>query len=427
MLSAPHRAASGSPGSALARAGTGISYLKSVVASAAALLALSSAVLATDAQAKAYQVIGTGGTLHVHSAPSLSAGVVGEMRDGTWIDITCQTAAGDTVVGSSVWDKIDSPYAGYVADWFTTTPAVGKYTEGLPICGGATPSQSSPVSTPQSSPQYRQLRNRASVRCLDADRGTIGSNGTKVQLWDCWGGSNQNWLIGADGTIRNQASGRCLDADTSTIGANGSKVQLWDCTGQANQRWTIEANGTIRNQASGRALDANAGTLNANGTKVQLWDAWGGRNQSWYSASPAALPQTTKDKYCWANTRPISGRGTGIAFAPCLSVTDVYDGTSTAPRSIQGSGCTDGSFVAEAMTCTVTSTGSRWNGSANVDYMTLKALWDGEVVIVGYQGQTFTTTTLEEDLITVEIVTPPNGYPAPHKTGAVTSLEGIAS
>jgi Ricin-type beta-trefoil lectin domain-like len=39
-----------------------------------------------------------------------------------------------------------------------------------------------------------EIRDAQSNRCLDADTGTIGSNGTKVQLWDCWGGQNQMWI-----------------------------------------------------------------------------------------------------------------------------------------------------------------------------------------------------------------------------------------
>ena len=40
-----------------------------------------------------------------------------------------------------------------------------------------------------------QIRNRASGRCLDADTDTINSNSTRVQLYDCWGGQNQQWSL----------------------------------------------------------------------------------------------------------------------------------------------------------------------------------------------------------------------------------------
>jgi Ricin-type beta-trefoil lectin domain len=89
------------------------------------------------------------------------------------------------------------------------------------------------------------IQNSASHRCLDADTNTIGGNGTKLQLWACWGGPNQKWewpgyafgtgFLGSNS--RNAQSHQCLDADTNTIGGNGTKVQLWDCWGGLNQFW----------------------------------------------------------------------------------------------------------------------------------------------------------------------------------------------
>jgi hypothetical protein len=87
---------------------------------------------------------------------------------------------------------------------------------------------------------YRNLVNEDSGRCLDADANTIGGNGTKVQLWDCNGWSNQKWIYDAvSHTIYSLYNGRCLDADLNTIGTNGTKMQLWDCNGWANQKWTV--------------------------------------------------------------------------------------------------------------------------------------------------------------------------------------------
>lgn len=134
-----------------------------------------------------------------------------------------------------------------------------------------------------------QIRVLQSGRCLDADTGSIGGNGTKVQLWDCWGGPNQSWSVNSDGTIVNLQSARCLDADTGNIGSNGTKVQLWDCTGGQNQKWvwpgfapsTGPGGSDNRNVQSGRCLDADTGTIGSNGTNVQLWDCGGGQNQVW--------------------------------------------------------------------------------------------------------------------------------------------------
>ncbi|MFI9318516.1 RICIN domain-containing protein [Kitasatospora aureofaciens] len=34
---------------------------------------------------------------------------------------------------------------------------------------------------------------------------------------------------------------RCRAKDLNTIGANGTKVQLWDSNGWTNQNWTLES------------------------------------------------------------------------------------------------------------------------------------------------------------------------------------------
>ncbi|POX47688.1 RICIN domain-containing protein [Streptomyces sp. Ru72] len=84
-------------------------------------------------------------------------------------------------------------------------------------------------------------------KCLDADLNTIGSNGTKVQLWDCLSidYGNQAWYVDTIGNgfykIYSAYKPSCLDADLNTIGTNGTKVQLWDwIAGAENQEWYLE-------------------------------------------------------------------------------------------------------------------------------------------------------------------------------------------
>ena len=44
----------------------------------------------------------------------------------------------------------------------------------------------------------------------------------------------------SNGTLRNPASGRCLDASNNSS-ANGTRLQIWDCFAGANQRWVLPA------------------------------------------------------------------------------------------------------------------------------------------------------------------------------------------
>lgn len=136
---------------------------------------------------------------------------------------------------------------------------------------------------------YFQIRNVYNDKCLDADKGMIVKNGTRLQLWDCHSGANQLWYADGD-TIRNKTSGRCLDADTQTSATTGTRVHLWDCYGVAHQKWRMEpmenGNTMIRNVKTGRGLDADRNVLFQNGTEVQLWDDWGNTgnlNQQWYT------------------------------------------------------------------------------------------------------------------------------------------------
>jgi hypothetical protein len=126
-------------------------YLRRIVLTAA--MALASVIAFTaSADAAEYEVVGTGGTLHVRTAPSLSAPIVGNLGDGTKINILCQTR-GDQVVGSTMWDKINSPVAGYVADWYTSTPGVNVPSSGLPECVPPNvPREPEPAPSPQPQP-----------------------------------------------------------------------------------------------------------------------------------------------------------------------------------------------------------------------------------------------------------------------------------
>ncbi|HXA54152.1 MAG TPA: hypothetical protein VNV37_04680 [Solirubrobacteraceae bacterium] len=94
-------------------------------------------------------MIGTEGHgLNVRTAPSLGAGLVSNLRDGTAINIICQTR-GDDVMGSTMWDEIEGPVDGYLADYYTTTPVFDNPSPGLPECSASTPP---PTPTPQPGP-----------------------------------------------------------------------------------------------------------------------------------------------------------------------------------------------------------------------------------------------------------------------------------
>jgi len=144
-----------------------------------------------------------------------------------------------------------------------------------------------------------------SGRCVDVPNG-VTTNGTQVQLYDCWGGTSQrwtytsskqlqvygnkvqmwdcdgnaaaqNWTVSTSGTLT--IDGGCLDITGANF-SNGTLVELWTCNGGSNQQWQA-VNGQLVNPASGKCLDdPNSNT--ADGTQLILWACNGGSNQQWH-------------------------------------------------------------------------------------------------------------------------------------------------
>lgn len=125
-----------------------------------------------------------------------------------------------------------------------------------------------------------EVRAIGADKCLDVPSQSTEA-GTGVQLWDCWGGANQDWTHTAAGelSVYSGASRMCLDAYENQTSA-GTPVIIWPCHGGANQQWRHNADGTVESVHSGLCLDADGGGT-ANGTQVILWTCHGGANQQW--------------------------------------------------------------------------------------------------------------------------------------------------
>ncbi len=54
---------------------------------------------------------------------------------------------------------------------------------------------------------------------------------------DCNGQNNQKWRLNSNGTITAVGANKCLDVSGYGT-ANGSKVHIWSCHGGTNQQWT---------------------------------------------------------------------------------------------------------------------------------------------------------------------------------------------
>jgi endo-1,4-beta-xylanase len=120
-----------------------------------------------------------------------------------------------------------------------------------------------------------EIKGVGSGRCVDVPNYST-NDGTQLNLWDCHGGSNQQWTYTSAGELKVYGN-KCLDA-----GGTGDVaiVQIYSCWGGDNQKWQIKSDGTIVSVQSGRCLDA-VGQGTANGTKLQIYSCWGGNNQKW--------------------------------------------------------------------------------------------------------------------------------------------------
>ncbi len=149
------------------------------------------------------------------------------------------------------------------------TPTTSPTGSGPTSTPTSTPTSSPPTSTPPSG--GGRIVGAQSGRCIDVPNASQ-TNGTRVQLYDCNGQTNQAWTLTSSKQLTGYGSA-CLDAAGS---GNGSAVQIYSCNGQANQQWNVNSNGTITGVQSGRCLDV-WGT--GNGQQVQIYDCSGQANQ----------------------------------------------------------------------------------------------------------------------------------------------------
>ncbi|TCC00355.1 GDSL family lipase [Micromonospora zingiberis] len=133
------------------------------------------------------------------------------------------------------------------------------------------------IGTPGSGAATSAIVGAQSGRCLDVP-GYSTANGTQLQLWDCHGGTNQQWTH-TSGRALTVYGNKCLDAEGYGT-TPGTRVTIYDCHGATNQQWNVNANGTISGVQSGLCLDANAAGT-ANGTRLVLWTCNGQANQQW--------------------------------------------------------------------------------------------------------------------------------------------------
>ncbi|MFF4805538.1 non-reducing end alpha-L-arabinofuranosidase family hydrolase [Streptomyces sp. NPDC001351] len=151
------------------------------------------------------------------------------------------------------------------------------------------------------------LRGVGSGRCLDVPNAGQ-ADGTLLQIWDCTGGSNQQWTL-TDSSQLTVYGNKCLDVPGHATAA-GTRVEIWSCNGGTNQQWRVNSDGTVVGVESGLCLDVSGGAT-ANGTAVQLWNCTGAGNQKWTGLSGATNSCSLPSTYRWSSTGPLAQPSNG--------------------------------------------------------------------------------------------------------------------
>ncbi|MDG4856900.1 non-reducing end alpha-L-arabinofuranosidase family hydrolase [Streptomyces sp. T-3] len=261
------------------------------------------------------------------------------------------------------------------------------------------------VASPAQAATSGDLRSVASGRCLDV-AGFGQTDGTNVHIWDCHGGTNQQWTL-TDSNQLTVYGNKCLDVLGGAT-TSGTRVQIYTCNGGANQQWRVNSDGTIVGVQSGLCLDVSGGGT-ANGTAAQIWSCHGGNNQKWTglpgTGGTCALPST----YRWTSTGPLAQPANGaVALKDFTAVK--YNGKNlvygtTADGSSWGSAGFS-PFTNWSDMATATQTGmSRIAVAPKLFYLSTKNIW---VLTSNGWGTnwTFTYRTSSDP-------TNPNGWSAP--------------
>ncbi|WP_189305010.1 non-reducing end alpha-L-arabinofuranosidase family hydrolase, partial [Streptomyces cinerochromogenes] len=167
------------------------------------------------------------------------------------------------------------------------------------------------VATPAQAASTGALRGVGSNRCLDVP-GAAQTDGTLLQMYDCWGGTNQQWTLTDSGQLTVYGN-KCLDVPGHSTTA-GTRVQIWTCSGGANQQWRVNSDGTVVGAESGLCLEA-AGAGTSNGTAAQIGTCNGGSNQKWTGLSGTSTPPdgtcALPSTYRWTSTGALAQPANG--------------------------------------------------------------------------------------------------------------------
>ena len=141
-------------------------------------------------------------------------------------------------------------------------------------------------------------------KCLDLPGGSAKA-GALLQLWDCNGHSNQNWVFAAGSYRIQPASDTSMCIDNLGGGKAGNQLGLWQCSGNANQKWGYDS-GKHSIFLADSTRDASLcmdlpGDSTRNGNQIEVWGCNGLASQQW-NLQGGAPPGPSPGGGCYAKT-----------------------------------------------------------------------------------------------------------------------------
>ncbi|KAJ7676736.1 hypothetical protein DFH06DRAFT_1168908 [Mycena polygramma] len=159
------------------------------------------------------------------------------------------------------------------------TPEPGAACGGSIACETGTPVFSTAPTGPTGTPTPNQYIHPSAnaAKCLTA---ASNADGAVVEIEDCVaaGSTSQSWTISSTGNTLQLFGTKCLDV-TNGATADGTKLQIWTCSGGPNQNWVISGN-TIQWSGHSDCVDLTNG-VQTDGNVMQIWTCTGGINQRW--------------------------------------------------------------------------------------------------------------------------------------------------
>lgn len=138
---------------------------------------------------------------------------------------------------------------------------------------------------------YFKIRSRLTGKCLDVNGGDT-KRGSRVVLFNCHDGLNQQWYVDSLGRIVNRLSGLALDIRRSDK-TNGAAVTLWTANGGRNQQWYVDSIGRINSRLNKKSLtfdENNKGSV----LPVYMWENFNSPAQRWYFERIGKSKQTVE-------------------------------------------------------------------------------------------------------------------------------------